>query len=76
MDNFVPSARPFYDMDRCKINSCGTIQTNRKDMPHDSVPKQLKLKRGDVRVKTRGSMTTLVWKDRPDRLIWTHSQQK
>jgi len=33
--------------DRCKINSCRTIQPNRKDIPHDFVPKELKLKRGD-----------------------------
>jgi hypothetical protein len=33
MDKFFSSARPFYDFDRHKINSCGTIQPNRKDMP-------------------------------------------
>jgi len=40
------------------------VQPNRKDMPLDCGPKQLKLKRGDVRVQTRGGLTTLVWKDR------------
>jgi hypothetical protein len=33
-------------------------------MPYDFGPKQLKLKRGDIRVRTRESLTTLVWKDR------------
>ena len=33
-------------------------------MPLDFGPKQLKLKRGDVRVQTRGGLNTLVWKDR------------
>jgi hypothetical protein len=33
-------------------------------MPRDFGPKKLKLKRGDVRVKTRGGLTALVWKDR------------
>jgi hypothetical protein len=61
MENFFSSTRPFYDLDRHKINSCRTIQSNRKGMPHDFVPKQLKLKMGDVRVKTRGGLTTLVW---------------
>ena len=32
-------------------------------MPRDFGPKHLKLKRGDVRVKTRGGLTALVWKD-------------
>jgi len=63
MDNFFSSAKPFYDLDRRKINSCGTIQPSRKDMPHDFASKQLKFKRGDVMVKTRGGLTTLVWKD-------------
>jgi len=33
-------------------------------MPHDFGSKQLKLKRGDVRVRTRAVLTALVWKDR------------
>jgi len=38
-------------------------------MPHDFGPKQLKLKRGDVRVRTRGGLTALVWKDRRDYML-------
>jgi len=64
MDNFFSSPRLFGDLDRRKINSCGTVRPNRRDMPHNFGPKQLKLKRGDVRVRTRGGLTTLVWKDR------------
>ena len=41
MDNFVSSPRIFDDLDRCKINSCGTVWPNRKDMPRDLGPKQL-----------------------------------
>ena len=37
---------------------------NRRDMSSDFWPKELKLKRGDVRARTRGGMTALVWKDR------------
>ena len=37
--------------------------TQQKNMPSDFGPKQLKLKRGDGRVTTRGGLTTLVWKD-------------
>ena len=50
-------------MDRCKINSCGTVLPNRKNMPRDSGLKQLKLKRGDVRVRPTGGLTALVWKE-------------
>jgi len=64
MDNFFSSPRLFDDLDRCKINSCGTVQPNRRDMPHYFGPKQLKLKSGDVRVRTRAGLTALVWKDR------------
>jgi len=64
MDNFFSSPRLFNDLDRRKINSCRTVRPNRRDMISDSGPKQLKLKRGDVRVRTRGGFTALVWKDR------------
>ena len=40
------------------------MRPNRRDMPNDFGPKQLKLKRGDVRVRTRGGLTALIWKDR------------
>jgi len=66
MDNFFSSPRLFDDLDGHKINSCGTVWPNRKDMPHDFGPKKLKLKRGDIRAKTRGGLTALVWKDRRD----------
>ena len=78
MDNFVWSPRRFGDLDRRKINSWGSVRPNRKDMPRDFGPKQLKLKRGEVRVRTRGGLTALVWKERRDvyMLIWTHHQQQ
>jgi len=34
-DKFISSPRLFYDLERHKINSCGRVQPNRKDMPHD-----------------------------------------
>jgi len=66
MDNFSSSPRLFDDLDGHKINSCETVRPNRKDMPRDFGPEQLKLKRGDLRVKTRGGLTALVWKDRQE----------
>jgi hypothetical protein len=44
MENFFSSTRLFDDCNRCKINSCGTVQPKRKDMPLDFGPKQLKMK--------------------------------
>jgi hypothetical protein len=72
MDNYFSSPRLFDDSERCKINSCGTVRPDRKDMPPDFGPKKLKLKRGDVRVWTRGNLTALVWKDRRDVYMLTN----
>ena len=44
MDNFLSSPRLFDDLDGHKINSCGTVWPNRRDMHSDFGPKQLKLK--------------------------------
>jgi len=75
MDNFFSSPRLFDDLDRCKINSCRTVQTNSKDMPCDFGPKRLKLKSGDVRVRTRVGLTALVWKDRGEVYMLTNMDQ-
>jgi len=72
LNNFFSSPRLFDDLDRHKINSCGTVRPNRRDMPSDFGPKQLKLKRGDIRVSTRGGLTALVWKDRREVYMLTN----
>jgi hypothetical protein len=58
MENLFGPPRLFDDLVRRKINSCGTVRPNRKEMPCDFRQKKKKLKRGDVRVKTRGGLTT------------------
>jgi len=47
-------------------------------MPHDYGPKKLKLKKGDIRVRTKGGLTALIWKDRIEVyvLTWAYHQQK
>jgi hypothetical protein len=35
MDNFFSSPRLFVDLDRRKINFCGPVRPNRRDMPSD-----------------------------------------
>jgi hypothetical protein len=62
--NLFSSPRLSDDSDKRKINSCRTVEPSKKDMPHDFGPNQLKLKRGDVRVRTRAGLTALVSKDR------------
>ena len=69
---FFSFPRLSVDLERHKINSCGTLQPNRKDRPHDFGPKQMKLKRGDVRVKNRRGLTALVWKDRREVYMLTN----
>jgi len=78
IDNFFSSPRLFDNLMRRKIHSCRTVRPNRKDMPSDFGPKKLKLTKGDIRVWTRGNLTTLAWKDRRDvyMLTWTHHQKK
>ena len=78
MDNFFSSPRLFDELDRRKINPCRTVQPNRRHMPGDFGPKQLEMKRGNLRVRTSGGLTALVWKDRWEvyMLTWTHHQQK
>jgi len=75
MDKFFSSPRLFDDLETCKINSCGTVWANTKDLPPDFGPKNLKLKRGDVRVRTRGGLTALVWKDRQEVYMLTNMDQ-
>jgi len=41
-------------------------------MPRVFGPKELKLKKGDVRDRTRGGLTTLVWKDRREVYMLTN----
>jgi hypothetical protein len=40
MDNFFSSPRLFDDLEKLKINLCGTVQPTRKDMPPDFGPKK------------------------------------
>jgi len=72
MDNFFSSPRLFDDLLRRKIHSYWTVRPNRKDMSSDYGPKKLKLTKGDIRVRTRGNLTALAWKDRRDVYMLTN----
>jgi hypothetical protein len=73
MDNFFSSPRLFDDLDRHKINPCGTVRLTEKTCPVNLDQKKLKLKRGNVRVKTRGGLTALVRKDRREVYMLTNT---
>ena len=72
MDNFFSSPDLFDDLAQKKIYCCVTVRLNRKGMPKDLKPKTMRLKRGDVRVRTRGELTAMVWKDIRDVGILTN----
>jgi hypothetical protein len=64
MDNYFSSPDLYNDLTKQKINCCGTVRPNLKAMPDDFRSKELKLKQGDVRIRTSGDMTAVVWKDK------------
>jgi len=68
MDNFISSP----DLAQKKISCCGTVRLHSKGMPKDLKPKTLRLKRGDIRVRTRGDLTDVVWKDKRDVCLLTN----
>jgi len=71
MDNFFSSPDLFDDLVQKKI-SCWTVRLHRKGMPKVLKPKTLRWKRGDIRVRTRGDLTAVVWKDKRDVCLLTN----
>jgi hypothetical protein len=61
MDNFFTSPRLFQGLAMTKIYCCGTVRPNRKGMPQDLRPRNMKL-----RVWTRGDLTAILWRDKRD----------
>ena len=72
MDNYFSSPDLFDDLATKQIYCCGTVRPNRKGMPQDLNPKRTTLKRGDLQVRTRGDLTTIVWRDKRDVHILTN----
>jgi len=66
MDNFFSSPDLYDDLIQKKIYCCGTVRLNRRGMPKDLKHKTLRLKRGDIRVRTRGDLTAVAWRDKRD----------
>jgi hypothetical protein len=64
MDNFFSNRDLFDDLTKKKINCCGTVRPNRKGMPQDLGPKKMRLKQGDIHIRTRRDLTAVVWRDK------------
>jgi len=66
MDNFFSSPDLYDDLIQKKIYCCGTVRLNRWRVPKDLKHKTLRLKRGDIQLRTRGELTAVVWRDKRD----------
>jgi hypothetical protein len=78
VDNFFTSPELFDKLTKKKMNCCGTVRPNKKDMLLDLGHRNFKTKGGDIKVRTRGERTALIWKDEIDMhvLICTIHRQK
>jgi len=71
MDNSF-SSLGLFDLAQKKKSCCGTVRLHRKGMRKDLKPKTLRLKRGDIRVRTRSDLTAVVWRDKRDVCLLTN----
>lgn len=64
MDNFYTSPDLFVELKRNGIGACGTARHNRKNMPGNIKPENLKMKKGDNPVFVRsGDVVACAWQD-------------
>jgi len=61
---FFSSPELFDDLVKKQIYCCGTVRPNRKGKQQDLRPKTTKLKRGDIRVRTRADLTATLWREK------------
>jgi len=64
MDNYFTLPALFGDLFQQKINACGTVRHDKHGMPQDIGPKSLKMKRGYIVTRVRGTLRAVHWKDR------------
>jgi hypothetical protein len=72
MDNYFSSPALFDDLLQRKINSCGTVRIDRRELPRDIRPRSMKLKRGDLVTRVKGSLSVVRWKDKRDVFVLTN----
>jgi len=66
MDNCFTLPALFGDLFQRKINVCGIVRHDKRGMSRDIGPKSLKMKRGDIATRVRGTLRAVRWKDRRD----------
>jgi hypothetical protein len=72
MDNYFTSPVLFDDLATKQIYCCGIVRPNRKGMRQELGPKKMKLKRSDIRVRTRGDLTAMLWRNKRDIYMLTN----
>jgi hypothetical protein len=70
MDNFFSSPEIFDNLTKKKC--CGTVRLNRKGMLEDLRCKTIKLRWGDIQVRTRRNLTAVDWMDKTDVCMLTN----
>jgi hypothetical protein len=66
VNDFFSSPALFDDLAKKKVNCCGAVKPNRRGMPRDLELGEVELKRGDIKVRTRGDLTAVLWRDRKE----------
>jgi hypothetical protein len=66
MDNFFSSLEIYDDLANKQIYCCGTVRPNRSCMPQDLALKTIKLKRGDIHIRTRADLMARLWWEKRD----------
>ena len=74
IDNYCTLPALFDDLFQRKINACGTVHHDWRGMPWNIGPKSLKMKRGDIATRVRGTLRAVRWKDRQDVYIVKHAR--
>ena len=62
-DNFYTSVDLLKDLHTRGISGCGTVRTNRKGLPKDLLPKNIKLDKHQFKVAQKDELTFCVWQD-------------
>ncbi|CAM1325723.1 PGBD4 (predicted) [Pycnogonum litorale] len=65
-DNWHSSPYLFLNLLHRNFNAVGTVKCNRKQMPIDMKKDKQKMNRGDVAVRSCGTLMALRWKDKKD----------
>jgi len=72
MENLFSSPELYDDLAKKQIYCCGTFRLKMRVMPKDIAPKIIKLKSGDIHVRTSADLTAIFWQDKTDICMLTN----